>query len=204
MEANNASKTSLNDNNGAFVPGSVSSLSSVPSLSNHLNGLYQVLNDDMRRLFIKMYKYLWGVVNGYSVRSCGVVSYHWLLNRVAASSSLSPSSLVLLSYLYMMTNKGTKLIRSNTIYLSGVLPGALPITVQRVTWDLKHTGYITRHTKDPGKPYDHSAQHNKQPVYIKLTAKGLQVIEGMTKDINKLLLNTSLNDLTGVSNKKPG
>ena len=178
-------------------------LSSVPSLSSHLNSLYLSLNDDMRRLFIRIYKYLWGVVNSYSVRSCGVVSYHWLLSRVAASSSLAPSSLVLLSYLYMMTNKGTKLIHSNIVHNSGVLPGALPITVQRVTWDLKHSGYITRHTKDPGQPYSHRAQHNKQPVYIRLTPAGLRVIEDMTKEINKLLLNTSLNDLTGISNKKP-
>ena len=177
--------------------------SSLPSLSNQLNGLYQVLDDDMKRLFIKMYRYLWGVVNSYSVKSCGVVSYHWLINRVAASSSLAPSSLVLLSYLYMMTNKGTKLIHSNIVINSGVLPGALPITVQRVTWDLKHAGFITRHTKDPGQPYSQRAQHNKQPVFIRLTPAGLRVIEDMTRQINKILLNTSLNDLTGVSNKKP-
>lgn len=200
MEARNASKTS---SSGLFTPDPALS-NSLPSLSPQLNSLYQVLNDDMKRLFVRMYKYLWGVVNGYSVRSCGVVSYYWLLSRVAASSGLGPSELAVLSYLYMMTNKGTKLIHSNIVHNSGVLPGALSITVQRVTWDLKHAGYITRHTKDPGQPYNQRAQHNKQPVYIRLTPAGLRVIEDMTKEINKLLLNTSLNDLTGVSNKKPG
>ncbi|MBK5202132.1 MAG: hypothetical protein JJE45_00220 [Prolixibacteraceae bacterium] len=189
------SVTKANDLNNGL------SLSSLPSLSPQLNSLYKSLNDDMRRIFIKVYGYLWSAINGYSVRSCGVVSYYWLFNRIAASSSLSPSSLVLLSYLYMMTNKGSKLIHSSIVYNSGVLPGALSITVQRVTWDLKHAGYITRHTKDPGQLYNQRAQHNRQPVYIKLSSSGVALIEGIEKDINKLLLNTSLNDLTGVNKK---
>ncbi len=178
-------------------------LLSLPSLSKSLILSYQVLGDDMKRLFVKMYKYLWGIVNLYSVRSCGVVSYHWLLNKVAASSSLAPSSLAVLSYLYMMTNKGKRLIHSDIIYNSGVLPGALPVTVGRVLWDLKHAGYITRHTKDFNQPYSQRAQHNKQPVFICLCPAGVRVIENITKDINNLLLNTSLDDLTG-ANKKPG
>ena len=176
--------------------------SSVPSLPSDLKSLYLNMGDDEKRLFNRVYVSLWGVVNTYNIKRSGIASYYWLLSMVAGASSLAPSSLVVLSYLYMMSNKGSKLIHSNTLYLSGCVPGALFKTYQRITWDLKHDGYITRHTKDPGQPYNHKAQHNRQPVYIKITGKGLKIIEGMEKDVNKILLNTSFNDLTGI--KKPG
>jgi len=187
---------------------SFSSVSSVPdndrlpSLSGVLQLDYQVLDDDMRRLFIKIYKYLWGVVNARSVKRCGVTSYFWLITRVSLSSGLSPSSFLLLSYLYMVTNGGKKYIHSNTVYGSCSIPGAMPGTYQRVMWDLKHAGLLSRHHKDPDQPYLQRAQHNKQPVFIALTRAGVQLIEGIEKDLYKMLLNTSLNDLTG-QNKKP-
>ena len=167
--------------------------SSLPSLSYRLNMFYNGLDNFHRRSFVKIYKYLWGVV---TKQNFSTVSKWWVLRLVAESSGLSPSSLAVLSYLYMASNKGRDVVHSNRIYTSGVLPGAIGKTVQRVTWDLKHAGLITRHTLDPSAPYLQRS-HSRQPVFIKLTVKGVALIEGIEKDLNKLLLNSSLDDLTG-------
>jgi hypothetical protein len=201
MEAKNASTTSSGN---VLSPDLPLSSSPLPVLNHQLNSLYSLLDDDMKHLFIKMYRFLWDVVRNYNVKHSGIVSYYWLVYGAAESSGLPPSSFVVLSYLYMMTNKGNKHIHSYIVHNSGCLPNALPISVGRVLWDLKHAGYITRHTKDPGQPYVHRAQHNKQRVYIKMTDKGVRLIEGIEKDVYKTLLNTSLNDLTAGVNKKPG
>jgi Fe2+ or Zn2+ uptake regulation protein len=177
-------------------------LPSVPSLSTSLQTFYNMLTQDNQRALVKVYRYLWGVVNNHNIKHYGIVSSWWVLRIAAESSGLAPSSLAVLSYLYMMTNKGKVYIHADHVYNSGVLPGALAKTVQRVLWDLKHAGYITRHTKDPGQPYSQRAQHNKQPIFICLTRKGVQCIEGLEKDLYKILLNTSLDDITG-ANKKP-
>jgi len=180
--------------NQANSHGSAPPFPPLPTLSPQLNVLYNSLNDDMRRIFVKIYSYLWGVVNDQGCS--GVVSKWWVLRLVAESAGLPPSSFAVLSYLYMTTNKGRKLIRSKYIYLAGVLPGAVPKTVQRVVWDLKHAGLITRHTRNPDEPYLQRS-HSRQPVFLKLTYKGVALIEGIEQDLNKLLLNTSFNDLTG-------
>jgi len=183
-------ETHTNATNG---PDSAPVPSSLPSLSIRLNSFYNGLDSFNRRSFVKIYKYLWGVVNKQDFNT---VSKWWVLRLVAESSGLSPSSLAVLSYLYMASNKGKDVVHSNRIYISGVLPGAIGKTVQRVTWDLKHAGLITRHTLDPSAPYLQRS-HSRQPVFIKLTLKGVQCIEGIEKDLNKLLLNSSLDDLTG-------
>ena len=170
----------------------------LPLLSSSLNSLYNSLDGFNKGVFIRVYNYLWGVVNDYSVKRAGVVSHYWLLFMILRSSPLSSPSLALLSYLYLMTNKGNRLIHSNIVYNSGVLYGYGWRSVQRVLYNMKRAGYITRHTKDPGRPYSQSAQHNKQPVFIKMTNKGIKTIQDMEKDMNRILMNTSFNDLTGM------
>jgi hypothetical protein len=201
MATNNASKTSLAGVSD-LVSSSPPSLCSVPNLSKSLNLSYGVLNDDMKRLFNRVYVYLWGVVNARSVRALGFVPHYWLMVRLSASSSLSPSAFTVLTYLYMMSDKGRYYIHSANVVNSGVLPGALSITVGRVLWDLKHAGMITRHTKDPSRPYEQRAQHNRNTVFIHVTNKGVQFIEDTEKQFSRVLLNTSFNDLIG-ANKNP-
>jgi hypothetical protein len=193
MSTNNAIKQA---GGSAFIPVS-SSLCSSPILSNSLSLSYGVLGDDMKRLFNRVYHYLWHYVNDRSIKNMGFMAHYWLIPRLVSSSCLAPSEFIILSYLYMMTQRGKYLIHSNRICFSGVLPGATSQTVGRVLWDIKHAGMITRHHKDPARPHEHKAQHNKQAVFIKITPKGLQFIEQMEKDLNKILINTSLNDLTG-------
>lgn len=188
-------KLRLGPDNGALLPVSVP----LPSLSSSMNQLYNSLDVFNRGVFNKVFRFLWGVVNDKGVNSAGLVSRYWLLARFVDLAPCSPSGFLLLSYIYFVSGKGVKIIHSSIC--AGVLPDVVRRTDTRVLNDLKRWGYITRHTKNTDEPYLRRAR-SRQPVFIKMTNKGVDLIEGMEKDIDKYLRNTSLNDLTG--NKKPG
>jgi hypothetical protein len=178
------------------------SASSLPSLPDSLNSFYNGLNSFNRGVFVKIYRYIWGVVNWKTINRGEYVSYYWLLYGQAVRLSLPPYSLALLSYIYYMSDQGRNIIHSDKVYYSGVLPGYQPHCISVVLSRLVRQGYIKRSTRDISAPYL-ARSINKHKVFISMTIKGVQLLDGITKDINKILLNTSLNDLTGVSNKKP-
>jgi hypothetical protein len=198
MRTKNASTTSLS---GVFSPVLPPS-SSLPSLPKSLNSLYNSLDGFNKGVFVKLYRYLWGLVNWKTIKRGEYVSYYWLLYGQMVRADLSPYAFSLLSYIYYMTDQGSKTIHSNLIYYSGVLPGYKASSIQCILTRLASYGYITRHTRDlTGSCL--AVSHDRHPVFIKISPAGLKLIEGMSKNINRLLLNTSLNDLTGI-NKKPG
>jgi hypothetical protein len=199
MEAQNASITSSGRH---LAPDPSVPSSSVPCLPKSLNSLYNSLDAINRGMFVKLYRYLWGVVNWKSINRGEYVSYYWLLYGQMVLVDLSPYGFALLSYIYYMTDRGTKTIHSNRIYNSGVLPGYKASSIQCILTRLVNSGYITRHTRDLSGSCLASS-HARHPVFIRVSPDGMKLIESMTKNINRLLLNTSLNDLTGV-NKKPG
>jgi hypothetical protein len=191
MEAENASKTSLKEKNSLFF-------SSPPSLPLILNLSYGVLSDDMKRLFVRMYKYLWGVVH----KKDSSVSLFWCVDLLRLRYSLTCSEFTGLTFIYQISCKGVRFVHSDQVYNGPILQAFNHESKKTLLNTLKHKGWITRHTKNPQEPYSQRAQHNKQPVFIKMTVKGVNLIEGIEKDMNKILLNTSLDELTG--NKKPG
>jgi hypothetical protein len=170
------------------------SLPSLPSLSPEIQSLYNSLNNDMRALFIKVFRFQWGVVN--RKRSAPVVSF-WCVDLLRLRAGLTSSELSTMVFLYQLSHKGAKYIHSDVIYNSVIMPGLTYASKQAVLNDLKHYGYITRSTRDPGQPYSQRAQHNKQPVYIRLSSKGINLIEKIERDFYNLTMNTSLNELTG-------
>lgn len=178
-------------------------LPSLPVLPNSLNSFYNSLGVFNRGVFIKIFRYVWRYVHLTSIKHNDLISMYWLVYGPVDLSGIPSYSFALLSYIYYITKQGKNYIHSDIIYNSGVLPGLKIHTIAQAVTNLARSGYLMRSTKDPGQPYSHRAQHNRQPVYIRLTPAGLRVIEDMTKQINKILLNTSLNDLTG-ANKKPG
>lgn len=174
------------------------SLSSpLPSLPSDLNSLYLSLPDDMQRLFIRVFRYLWGVVNGWRY---GFVPLFWAVDLLRLRFSLTSSELTVLTYIYYASHKGKRFIHSDLVYNGTILQDLIYKSKQGVLNDLKHKGYISRSTRDPGQPYSQRAQHNKQPVYISLTPAGIKLIEKCERDLYNIIMNTSLDDLTG--NKK--
>ena len=176
---------------------------SLPPLTNTLNNLYNSLDSFNRGVFMQIFKFVWVRLFGSQsqVMRCNVLYNYWLIDSIRLRLSLTCSELCALTWIYQYSNKGVKMVHSELFYSGVVLPDLIHASKMNLLNDLKQYGYITRHTKDPGQPYSQRAQHNKQPVFISLTRSGVQVIEGIEKDMYKLLLNSSLDDLTGI--KKP-
>jgi hypothetical protein len=175
-------------------------LPSSPPLSTTLTNLYTSLDSFNKGIFMQVFKFVWAYLLGShsQIRRRNVLYNFWLVDSIRLRLSLTTSELSALTWLYQYTNKGVKMVRSDLFYNSGVVPDLTPVSKMTLLNWLKRAGYITRHTKDPNQPYSQRAQHNKQPVFICLTRKGVQVIEGIEKDMYKLLLNSSLDELTGI------
>ena len=67
-----------------------SALSSLPSLNHRLNTFYNGLDGFNRGMFVKIYKYLWGVVNHSRF---SLLSTFWALEVIRSRSSLTSSQL---------------------------------------------------------------------------------------------------------------
>jgi hypothetical protein len=182
-----------------------SSLSSLPNLSNELTSLYGVLDDNMKQIFIKLFRWCYrqAVSKQSYFKRGATLYYYYLVERSRMNNNLTTSELSALTFLYHESKQGSCMVHSKLITLSSlILPRLTFISRQGVLNDLKHKGYITRHTRNPGISSHLKCSHSVNPVFISLTRSGVNLIEGIEKDIYKMLLNTSLNDLTGAI-KKP-
>jgi DNA-binding MarR family transcriptional regulator len=130
----------------------------------------------------------------------GVLYSCWAIDMLRVKIDLTPSELSMLAYLYQVTDRGKSTIHSDIIYKSVILPHIQIASKQGILNDLKHRGYISRYTHNSSAPYLQRS-FSRQPVFIRLTLKGISVIQGIEKDLYKLLLNTSLDEITGANKK---
>ena len=170
-----------------------SSLPDLPQLPKRLNELYQVLTNDNKRLFMRVFRWLWVYLNGKRVN---LSSSYWAINLVRASSSLPIADLSLLSYIYQVSGKGSNIVRSDAVYKADILPGYNIKTFPVILHRLKRLGYLARFTSDPSAPYL-SRSYDRHPVFIKMTAKGVKFIEDLNREVNNIMMRQSLADLTG-------
>jgi hypothetical protein len=173
-----------------------------PSLSPELLSIYLGFNEENKRIFLKMFNYLWSVVAPARkfISFGGVLYAYWAVDLLRERAGLCSSELSLLSYIYQVSNKGRNFIHSNLIYNSAVLQNIVDSSKQRKINDLKRRGYLIRSTWDANAPYL-SRSRSRQPVFIKLTYEGVRLIEGIEKDLYKILVDSSFNDLTTGINK---
>jgi hypothetical protein len=176
-------------------------LPAVPSLSSSLSVSYSLLPDDLQRLFIKVFKYLWGVVHYRRFKDTGsVLMSLWAVDIIRSRCSLSRSELAILTFIYQMSNKNTKLLHSDSVYYSGVCPD-LKITAKKNILSLMvKRGYVVRSYTDPSKPYLQRSFASR-PVFLCLSSSGVLLLQGIEKDLYRLLLRSSLDDLTGKHKK---
>jgi DNA-binding MarR family transcriptional regulator len=182
-----------NDNLKSLEAVPASSSPSLPELPERLLSLFLVQSNDNRRLFMRVFRWLWSYLNN---RRVNLGSSYWAVNLVRLRSSLPPSELAYLSYLYQVSNKGVNIVRSDDLYNSGILPGLTDLSKSGVTNRLKRKGFISRHTSDPSAPYL-SRSYDRHPIFIKLTGKGIKFIEDLNRDVNNIMMRQSLADLTG-------
>lgn len=178
--------------------GSVSS--PLPSLSPDLISLYGVMSVSERRMFRRIYRYLWDDLNRQTVEDAGQMSYLWVLSSLVSSSPLAPGLLSLLSYLYLMSEKGQNAVKSAVVYDYGALCGLGAQTLSKALNRLKLQGYLKRSTRDHKRPYVQEAQHSRHPIWITLTDDGVKIIEDIERNYRRMIMTNSLNQITG--NKK--
>jgi hypothetical protein len=173
-----------------------------PSLSSPIKIIYDSLDTVNKSLFIKVYRYLWGVALPFRRASgpLGCVSFYWAVDIIRVKRNFTNSELNVLSYIYYITDQGKTWIHSDIVYDANLLPLLVHASVTGVLNDIKLKGLIIRSSRNPDKPYLKTSVCTA-PAFIKLTAKGVQTIKGIEEDIYKMLLNTSLNDLTGANKK---
>ena len=170
---------------------------SLPSLPPSLSQLYSGLTIDNQRVFIKVFRWLWRYVNGKHI---DIIHLFWCANLFRMRLGLDTSELAVLAFLYSVSGRGVSYVHSDTVYNSDILPGLLHDSYSAVLSRLKQQGFITRHTSDPLQPYL-KRSYSRHALFIKLTPAGVRLIQGIDHDIYYLMLNTSLDDLTG-NNKK--
>ncbi|MGD0340535.1 MAG: hypothetical protein ABSA76_02340 [Bacteroidales bacterium] len=175
--------------------------SGLPPLSAPLTSFFSVLNSDNQKVFRRVFQFCWNIANSRRFTDRGnIMSIYWLIDRLRIGASLTTTELSLLTYIYQITSKGKHIIHSNKIYLSTSFPGVTHHTLECRLVDLTKREFIIRSTRNPEIPYL-SRYVFKQPVWLRLSPSGVRVIEGIEKDMYKILLNSSLDDLTGI--KKP-
>ena len=174
-----------------------------PPLTSELNYLYQSLDSNNRIIFIKVFKFLWGVVCPASrfIAYSGVLHSYWVVDLLRARHNLTPSYLALLTYIYHATNKGKTFIHSRVLYSGVVLPGVLTVTIQQYISHLIRRGYLIRSQYKPASA-SLPRSYSGHSIFIRLSPSGVRLIESIEKDLYKILMNTSLNELTGATNKK--
>jgi len=180
----------------------IENTASVPFLPPDLANIYSSLPDDMKRLFNKVFSYLWGAVAPARrfVSGGGVLWAFWIVDMLRIKNNLTASELSALSYLYQITNKGSKIVKSETVYNGMVLPDLLQESKTTLLHKLKRKGYIIRLNRDISAPYLQRSIA-RQRVFIQMTGKAIFLIEEMERDLYHLLLNTSFNTITGVNKR---
>ena len=168
-------------------------IGSPPPLTGSLSSLYSGLDSRSRKLFSKVFVYLWGVLVPRS-RRYGVLHLYWLVDQVRVNSGLSVVGLSLLAYLYQVTEKGKLVIHSKDLYFSSSLHYNKRTIVEQLI-KLRHAGYVVRRFKDHTLPYLQRS-HSKQPVFIQLSGSGIALIHKLETDLYRLSYNTTLDDIT--------
>jgi len=186
---------------------SFSSLSSPPALPEDLIQLFDALPEDNKRLFLKLYKYLWDMILPYSrlKRSGGLIYSYWIMDNICKRHGLHPGQFSLLSFIYHVSGSGSKFIHSDVVYLGSWLPDGSKHTKLHYLYMLRAAGFILRSNRSP----DHSPEFNKHirtNVFIKMTTKGIDFIKGIEKEIQDYLYNSSIDQITGKNNPgfRPG
>lgn len=177
-------------------------LGSPPSLSSELNYLYQSLDVNNRIIFIKVFKFLWGVVCPASrfLSYSGVLHSYWVVDLLRERYALTPSYLSILSYLYHVTNKNKSFVRSSVVY-DNILPHVLHTTKTWYIADLIKRSYLIRSQYKPASTFL-PRSYCRHAVFIRLSPAGVRLIESIEKDLHNILMRTSMDELTGTANKK--
>lgn len=181
-------KTEIDEQTGV----SSSSLSPLPSLTNQLKAQFLLLDVVQQRLFKRVFVWMWRHVNE-SFRLTGIVYNYWAAESFRLSSSLTSLELSILSYLYMLSDRGNITIKSCQVYESGVFHTSASV-LDDILQRLVKRGYITRNYRDPVNPYL-KINTSKHRIFIRFTRPGVKLMQQFEYTINYNTMRSSLADV---------
>jgi hypothetical protein len=171
-----------------------------PALSPDLVISYNELSEDNKRLFLVMFRYLWGCVaparrfTGFG----GVLSSFWAVDLLRVRAGVNPSELAILTFIYNKTRQGREFISSKEVYNSLICPEVTYLSLIAIISRIKKSGYIVRSSKDPAHPYQRRTINTRQKIFIKLSPLGVHIIEDMEYKLYRMLVDGCYSDLTGI------
>jgi len=183
-----------NDNKTGVSLSSVSGLSvSSPVLSSDLLTLFGALDNGKRRIFRKLYTYLWRYLR--PLDNYSILQDYWAFHYVITDVYKLPFGLVaLLSWLYQVSGKGVNIIDSRRF--NNTRPVAMSVrNIYEYMSALRKAGYITRFTRDPSAPYLLRSV-SRQPIFIKVTDQGCKLIENIERDTYNLIMRSVMREIT--------
>lgn len=176
---------------------------SAPSLSSSLSSSYRLLDEASKRLFNKVFMFLWDYVRRRVHGSRGVLHTYWIVDDLRCGYDLCPSEFSMLTYLYQITDGGKRIVSSTAVYNGMVLPHLTDDGKAHYLRLLRKRGYILRSSRDISAPYlQRSVYHSK--IFIQLTPSGVGVIKDIDRRVQTLIMRSSLNDIIGVETTKRG
>lgn len=173
---------------------------SPPSLSPSLSTVYSMLSQDSKQLFNRAFMFLWSYLHPKAsyLQFGGVLYYYYAIDMLRVRYDLTTSELSLLSYLYGVSDSGAKVVHSQTVYSGMLLPHLCRATKANTLALLNKRGFVVRLSRNPALPYLQRSI-SKHREYIQMTAKGVDVINNINRDLYKLLRDSSLNDIIGAN-----
>jgi len=176
---------------------------STPPLNPELNTLYNGLDENNKAVFIKVFKFLWGCVCPLSrfIGFSGVLHSFWAVDLLRDQSGLTTSQLSLLTFIYQATDKGKNYILVKSILAGPVVPHLATISKGQTITNLRRLGYLTCAHHIPATA-TLPRSYSRHCLFIRLSPSGVRLIEDIEKDLHNILMRTSLDELTGTTNKK--
>jgi hypothetical protein len=172
-----------------FSPVSPSS----PVLSSDLLTLFGALDNGKRRIFRKLYSYLWRYLR--PLENYSIMQDYWAFHAVITDKYNLPFSLVaLLSWLYQVSGQGKLII--DTRRFKGLRPVAMSAGNRFESMStLRKSGYIERYSRDPSAPYLLRSV-SRQPIFIKVTDAGVKLIKDIERDTYNLIMRSVMREVT--------
>lgn len=174
---------------------------SSPILPPELIKDYLLLNDESKKLFNRAFRVLWWHLSGHEdiKRQHNISINYWIIEsfRLSLSPPLSSSHLSILTFLYYASSNGANILHSDTLYYSDCIKHLTQGSKAVYLTDLVKDGYISRSHRDSSRPYM-ACSVSKNPVFLTMTDKTINLMRGIEKEINNIILRTSLNELKAI------
>jgi DNA-binding MarR family transcriptional regulator len=173
-----------------------------PVLPPSLYSLYLLMTSDNQRLFSKAFTFAWHQLNDRRKNPfLDIVIYYWIIESMRYKTGLSASELAMLMIIYDLTDCGRGIIHSQRVDNAILLPNLTKLGKDRYLYRLRCIhGLIERSTRDSSAPYL-ARSVSRHPVFIRMTPKGVNIVHTLEKDLHRLLMLSSYNNLTGANRK---